>query len=165
MRLQEISRHCRYVDYMCRLLEPLERQHTIRHCVKHLKLIRKRYPFETIAFSGNSGALIAPTIADRIQCGLTLVRKPGVASHSALEAEGCVNLPYIILDDLINTGETINRIRTALRPELCVGIFLYEEPVDEEYMHHAEHNWKGVSFTFTERVFANSIRETSRGRN
>lgn len=93
--------------------------------------------FNAIAFTGMSGALIAPAVAFKLNRGLILIRKGRLSQcHSRLRVEGDINCnSYIILDDFIATGDTIKRIAKYVnecngarpgrpRPKL-VGIYEY----------------------------------------
>jgi adenine/guanine phosphoribosyltransferase-like PRPP-binding protein len=88
--------------------------------------------FDTIAFSGVSGALIAPLIADRLGKHLTVIRKrpEQERAHSSRPCEGWCDpqAKYIIVDDFLDTGATVRRIWRAMcdrNAGHCVGIFLY----------------------------------------
>lgn len=94
--------------------------------------------FDAIAFSGMSGALVAPAVAMALQKPMILARKSTDDSHAgrgvvegALEAN-----TYIIIDDFMSSGDTIRRIHDSvtaaaathhIHPHkiICVGIYLY----------------------------------------
>ena len=86
--------------------------------------------FDAVAFTGMSGALIAPSVADRLDKNLLMVRKDDCSSHSAqyygeylegdLEAK-----KYIIIDDLISSGTTLEKMIKKLGKRKIVGIFFY----------------------------------------
>ena len=87
--------------------------------------------FESIAFRGMSWTLVAPTIAFRLKKNPVLIRKECDGSHSgrSIEAEGDI-VDYIIIDDLIESGDTMKKIIEAMNgrgitPDHCKGIFLY----------------------------------------
>jgi hypothetical protein len=111
---------------------------TIKKLVKDTKL-----DFDTIVFRGMSGALLAPLVAQTLKKELLMVRKDD-GTHSSYKVEGnLATKRYIILDDLICTGETLKHIFSTLhregvsqvegssRPQFdlrnaeCVGIVLY----------------------------------------
>ena len=104
----------------------------------------KEIEFDTIVFRGMSGAILAPLVAAKLGKELLMVRKED-NSHSSYIVEGNIaTRKYIILDDLISTGETILSIFKALfkegarqeqfcqnpeydlRTASCEGIILYE---------------------------------------
>jgi hypothetical protein len=65
----------------------------------------------------------------RLRKDLIIVRKPSEKAHSPLEVEGVVSDSYLIIDDQIATGQTINAITTAIsawhEPSKLAGIYLY----------------------------------------
>ena len=87
--------------------------------------------FDSIAFRGMSGALLAPTVASLLEKPLLLVRKGKTSRHSKRSVEGYIGkgCSYIIIDDFIFSGETVKEIQQEINDECddteCVGIFLY----------------------------------------
>jgi adenine/guanine phosphoribosyltransferase-like PRPP-binding protein len=100
--------------------------------------------FDFIAFRGYSGALVASLVASSLSKPLSLVRKRGDRSHSTyghdcgeyveydnslIDTFLCKGR-YIIIDDFIDTGKTLLKIKKAIDNEsannvVCVGVFLY----------------------------------------
>lgn len=83
--------------------------------------------FDSIAFTGMSGASLAIIIAHSLNKELIMVRKPGCKSHSSCTVEGyAASKKYIIIDDVISTGYTAKRIQkkihTVLPKTKCIGI-------------------------------------------
>ena len=65
------------------------------------------YQFDTFAFRGNSGALMAPILAHKMGKELIMVRKPDIECVSTLPVEGFSRAQrYVLVDDLISTGRT-----------------------------------------------------------
>jgi adenine/guanine phosphoribosyltransferase-like PRPP-binding protein len=101
------------IDYVCRQLEKID-------C-------------DAIAFSGMSGALIAPIIAYKTGKNIILVRKSKDDSHSSykIEASSTKCKKYVIIDDLISTGTTVEFIIRKMwkdytfQNSVCVGVILY----------------------------------------
>lgn len=87
--------------------------------------------FDYLAISGFSGALVAPIVADKLKKQIVLVRKGGDSSHSAnLNVEGPTEGRYIIFDDFIATGHTVNYIKNMITsiPEInleYIGFYMY----------------------------------------
>jgi adenine/guanine phosphoribosyltransferase-like PRPP-binding protein len=85
--------------------------------------------FDTIAFSGFSGALFGPTLGMALNKYIAYVRPSGYDNcHSIYSVEGpSREAMYIIVDDLVDTGNTLRRIITKMaeREGTCVGIFFY----------------------------------------
>ena len=101
----------------------------------------KNVEFDSIAFSGVSGALVAPIVAQKLGKGLILVRK-GERNHSAYSVEGhylYTKQRIVILDDFAHRGHTIRRIVRQIKsfidnPEF-VAVCFYGDPYrrNEEY--------------------------------
>jgi orotate phosphoribosyltransferase-like protein len=104
--------------------------------VKVLSSFYKKHKFDAIAFSGVSGSPLGGAISYALGVPMINVRKKGDPNHSYCNVIGNVNGPYVIVDDLIETGCTMNRIvkqitRVAKGDTKCdnvrpIGIFLYE---------------------------------------
>jgi hypothetical protein len=98
--------------------------------------------FDTIVFRGMSGALVVPSVADKLGKGMLMIRKQD-GNHSMYGIEGNVALEsYVIIDDLIASGGTLNSIMDGvdqglttlatdnelpLRLAKCKAIFLYHD--------------------------------------
>ena len=87
--------------------------------------------FDAIAFSGMSGALIAPCVALRMNKEMIMVRKPTATgardSHSDHWIEGDIAARnYIIVDDFIESGRTrdyiIRKLEEASPGINCLGV-------------------------------------------
>lgn len=73
--------------------------------------------FDAIAFMGNSGALLAAPLALTLDKPMILVRKPFKKEecHSDYICEGFrVAKSYIIVDDFVQTGTTVNYIKDKI---------------------------------------------------
>lgn len=145
-------------DYLDPCLDPNDRRKLISCTVQ--TLLPHRLEFDTIAFRGMSGALIAPEIAQYLQKPLLLVRK-GENKHSCFEVEGNIHTErYLIVDDFISSGNTIKEIRLKIEeaqrnlgisPQgICWGIALYKKTRDED----TEKYYRGL--TGIERIFLTS---------
>lgn len=112
--------------YISPLFCQKDRRKIIKHCVKTLRPIADT--FDVIAIQGYSMALIAPMIADRLGKQIVLVRKKGESSHSSRVIEGLYgkSFNYIIIDDLVASGNTISNLTYSISVYgTCVGIYLY----------------------------------------
>lgn len=96
-----------------------------------------RVKFDAIAFRGLSGALVAPSIAIMMNKHLLAVRKTGDTDHSKYRVEGYMGCPYIIVDDLIESGETMETIIDAVGsfPE---AIFLWNTSKETPFNYQAK---------------------------
>lgn len=88
--------------------------------------------FDSIAFRGMSGAVIAGALAVRLKKPLILVRKPYDVTHSCFQVEGNKAVRrYLIVDDFICSGETVGAIKKAIEsfaPEAeCIGVFQFQD--------------------------------------
>lgn len=120
------------------LLDPVERKYTIDKCILDLKAHVDK--FDAIAVMGYSMAFIAPCVADALHKHLILVRKPNEFSHSNYAVEGTMCKKYIIIDDLVCSGETIETIKQKMGDFFycnakLVGIYLYQ-PQHSSYRTH-----------------------------
>jgi adenine/guanine phosphoribosyltransferase-like PRPP-binding protein len=86
-----------------------------------------KHKFDSIAFRGMSGALIATPVSLALNKPLILIRKEEDVTHSSFKVEGnkaCKR--YVILDDFISSGETYKAIVTAVSifaPKAkCIGL-------------------------------------------
>ena len=89
--------------------------------------------FDAIAFTGVSGALVAPAVAAALGKSLIVVRKKAEATstHSTFSVEGPRNpVRFIVIDDFISTGKTMDTVITKVHDDLnplsqCVGYIEY----------------------------------------
>jgi hypothetical protein len=74
--------------------------------------------FDTLAFIGNSGAVLAPILSYELQKELLMVRKSGGndGSNSGMWVEGnLLAKRVVVVDDLICSGRTMGQMMHALR--------------------------------------------------
>jgi len=94
---------------------------------------RSKVDFNTIAFTGFSGAMVVPMLCVMLNKYPFVVRKADEHAHSYLKVEGPTgaDINYIIVDDLMSTGTTVHYVLetiAAKRSEAkCVGLFLYNQ--------------------------------------
>lgn len=110
---------------------------------KIVQMIRRSgVQFDTIVFRGMSGCLIGPSVADILNKPFLMVRKENDGSHSSHDCEGHADInKFIIIDDLICSGATIDSINRTFASEMpdkaqsanCVAIFLYNQSYAEMY--------------------------------
>lgn len=94
------------------------------------RLSNLRNDFDSIAFSGMSGAFVGVAVAHRMGKIPVLVRKQGDNSHDYERMVISTEPPdrYIILDDFICSGATVKYIHSCLKEyplTQCVGVFEY----------------------------------------
>ena len=92
-------------DHTTLLLNPKIRNKFIAQSIKDLtKHINK---FDSIVCCGVSGLLVVPTISEIIKKNIVVVRKENEKRYSPFQYEGVVPSNYIIIDDLICSGDTV----------------------------------------------------------
>jgi adenine/guanine phosphoribosyltransferase-like PRPP-binding protein len=74
--------------------------------------------FDAIAVCGYSGAIAGSILAYAMNKNLVIVRKESEDCHSPLTREGVMCGDYIIVDDLVNSGSTIEKIVNEV-DDLC----------------------------------------------
>lgn len=93
--------------------------------------------FDTIIGTGMSGSLIVPRIGEMLGIHWAIVRKPHVDSHSNNRIEGDIGELWIFVDDLIDSGRTLDRVERTVR-SVCteryhytkyVGAYCYQQGV------------------------------------
>lgn len=117
-------------EYLREVFDPKELPKTIEYAERSIARFAKTTPFDTIAFMGVSGAALAFSLSVRLQKSLLCVRKKEARAHSKLDIEGNhASKRYIIVDDFIDSGRTIDRIRSRISAKIdqieLVGIYLY----------------------------------------
>lgn len=121
-------------SYFEDLMRTDRRNQFIKNAVSVLKKWKKKNHFDAIAFRGMSGAIIAPVIAYEMNLPVIVIRKEYDDTHDFRRVFGFVEprhhtVKYIIIDDFIETGNTVNEIvkgvSEAVKDSELVGIFLY----------------------------------------
>ena len=111
----------------------------IPRAIKKLRAIKRRHPFDAIAFTGSSGAALAYPLSYLMKLPLIHVRK-GPSHYSGGKVEGTISSKrYVIVDDFIETGASIRRVLKAIDSELDaakpVAILLYSSTRMLEFDH------------------------------
>ncbi|NDB60499.1 phosphoribosyltransferase [bacterium] len=93
------------------------------------KLRKIKDSFDSIACSGTSGLMVVPQIAELLDKHIVIVRKNDERSYSDFRIEGVSPFRYIIIDDLICSGNTIRHIKRSIKEEhsrsSCIGVYCY----------------------------------------
>lgn len=129
-------------NHFSQILSRLSADMIISECCGLLKVYEeeRELKYDTLAFCGLSGAVLAPIIAHRLGKDLLLVRKHGGKDDSAsgreFPVEGNVGAERIVVvDDLIYTGATMSNIVRGIRKHTeakIVGLLLYADDLGEE---------------------------------
>ena len=118
-----------HAEYLMRVFKPGELRKTVDRVAWFIQASEVDYGF--IAYSGQSGATMAAAVAYKLDKPLVCVRKPSDKNHSELPIEYDSTLvckPYIIIDDLIASGNTCRFITSEIAKYMhsrCAAIFLY----------------------------------------
>ncbi len=122
-------------------LNPKVLKTIVNRVSKKLKTLKKKLKFDTIVIRGNSGTLVGYPVSIMTGIPVVLVRKDKESSHGdSIEGSGNM-VKYIILDDFIFSGGTVDityhRIQTHAKDRQhadvkCVGIALYANDTDKK---------------------------------
>lgn len=94
----------------------------------------KEVEFDTMVGTGLSGTLVVPTLARAFGTLWAIVRKEH-SPHSYGLIEGEIGQKWLMVDDFVDTGETVRRVQRAINEEFLrfpdistqyVGIYQYE---------------------------------------
>ena len=116
-----------------------DREKVIRRAsayVEHLQTTDQLPKKLSIAFRGMSGAVVAPVLAYICDLGLIVVRKENDSSHSTRRVEGELAHDYIIVDDFISAGYTVDAIINAISKVSevrCLGVMTYSRDYEMTY--------------------------------
>jgi hypoxanthine phosphoribosyltransferase len=107
--------------------------------------LKEKYPeIEALAACGHSGLMLVGAVSYALNMPQIAVRKSADTEHDCYLADGWMGCRgYLVVDDLINSGDTIRRIRNHIRdtseyfdrkPKM-VGVLLYMgySPDNEKY--------------------------------
>lgn len=90
--------------YLSKFLHPPTLKILVRRAIKQIPPVK----YDSVAFRGMSGAMIAPLLATKLNKNLIMVRKETEISHSCHLVEGFQkSKSYIIVDDFIESGKTV----------------------------------------------------------
>jgi hypothetical protein len=119
-----ISSHASYLSNLFE--DPAGTVRRFRAKVRHVD-------FDTLVGTGLSGALAAQLLAQSVSCHFAVVRKSGESTHSNNTVEGVIGKRWLFVDDLVASGETRSRVKTAMQSfceihgfeSVYVGDYLY----------------------------------------
>src|SRR5579885_145290 len=110
--------HVIRTDYLDRVYRVNQFTKTVEKAAKTLRSFRRKHPFDAIAFTGTSGAAIAYPLSYLLGVPLICVRKSTRDNHFGYKIEGCMTAEnYIIVDDFIESGSTVNKVRKSINDE------------------------------------------------
>lgn len=102
---------------------------TIRKLTTKMRTFNKKHKFDTIVGTGLSGLLVLTPLALALRKHFLAIRREKEACHEYSHVGYASTRKYVIVDDLIASGNTIDRIITLAEKDnnkaKLVGIFLY----------------------------------------
>jgi adenine/guanine phosphoribosyltransferase-like PRPP-binding protein len=114
-------------SHTCRVLNHKARNKIIIKAICDLRKTKDQ--FDSIACCGVSGLLVVSQIAELLNKHIVIVRKPNDKSYSDFPLEGVTPFRYVIIDDLICSGNTIRHIKNTIYEDCpksrCVGVYCY----------------------------------------
>jgi adenine/guanine phosphoribosyltransferase-like PRPP-binding protein len=114
-------------SHTCHVLNHKERNKIIIKAVCNLRKISDS--FDSIACCGVSGLMVVPQVAELLNKHIVIIRKKDEQCYSEFSIEGVSPFRYIILDDLICSGNTVRRIQRTISSEhpraKCLGLYCY----------------------------------------
>lgn len=113
-------------SHTCHVLNHKIRNKIIIKAVCDLRKIQDS--FDAIVCCGVSGLMVVPQIAEILGKNILVVRKDEKC-YSKFRTEGVAPFQYVVVDDLICSGETIRRIKNTIKDEypraVCKGVYCY----------------------------------------
>ena len=113
-------------SHTSRILSHKYRNQMIMSSYSALKSMSIKY--DAIACCGTSGLMVVPQIAELLKKNIIVVRKE-LNGYSDFMVEGAISYRYIIIDDLICSGETVRHIIYNIKEEIpkakCIGVWSY----------------------------------------
>lgn len=121
--------------YLQSVFHPVDRPETVKLTLAKAEELIRKYEYDTIAFTGTSGAAMGYILGHLMSLPIIFIRKEKEESHYAdylNKFEGNKNTKrYLIVDDFICTGKTIVKIHDTIKftapRSVCVGILTYAQ--------------------------------------
>ncbi len=131
--------------YLTPVFDPKMFPRTVNQTVAEAERLKAAHDFDTIAFCGMSGAAMAFLLSHQLRVPLLCVRKKNESSHyrsqmSSTLIEGNLDCQrYLLLDDFISSGDTVNHIIDSISKEVpgakCVAMLMYAAYDNSTYQH------------------------------
>jgi len=93
--------------------------------------------FDTVVVTGTSGLIMGPHLARTHRKGLLVVRKPNDNSHSVSRLTGHHGKRLFLVDDVVETGETVSRVLRTVEEHwrydekpMWAGAFFWSQDTD-----------------------------------
>lgn len=120
-------------DYLNQVYNLSEFVQTVKKTVAKARELKQHYEFDSIAFTGTSGAAMSYILSAELGVHLICIRKETdnshyVKGHGLLEGN-LSSKRYLFVDDFISSGSTFKRVRdllvTMMPKATCVGGLMY----------------------------------------
>ena len=138
----------------------------VEKLVRMLKNKKFADKFDGIAVSGYSMSLLSPIVAYKLGKDVCVVPKDNERRNSGWKAEGKHSMRWLVIDDLVCSGRTLERINHAVKDidgEIA-GVILWHSTSDEftvsySYLDENDNIWKDVEFPLWSSFHAQNIME------
>lgn len=114
-------------SHTCRVLNHRARNKIIIKAVCNLRKIANE--FDSIVCCGISGLMVVPQIAELLDKHIVVIRKDNDKCYSEFPMEGVTPFRYVIVDDLVCSGDTIKHMMSTIYEDCpkarCVGVYCY----------------------------------------
>lgn len=167
-------------DYLGAVFDVTRFQETVRRMIAKAGDIKTRYNFDSIAFTGTSGASVGFLMANHFGVDPLCIRKGNDSSHY-VAGHGNDRKPilegnrrarrYLIVDDFVGSGQTLKSIIRCLNDvgaksrclKCCVGVLVFDGSYKEfESITIDEHEIKLPYWSVSDRALEDSKQETFR---
>lgn len=124
-------------DYLENIFVPELFQQLVPRAIQKARSIHVEHPYDAIAFTGTSGCSIGFILGYTLNIPIICIRKPDQESHykswscEEIRSFEGFNAPqrYLIVDDGICSGKTVERIMTAINNSCgkcrCVAMLMF----------------------------------------
>lgn len=123
-------------DYLNQVYNLSEFVHTVKQTIAKAREVMVHTPFDSIAFTGTSGAAMAYILSSELGVHLICIRKETdnshyVRGHGLLEGNVSAKR-YLFVDDFISSGSTFRTVREIIASKMptakCIGGLMYAAP-------------------------------------
>jgi adenine/guanine phosphoribosyltransferase-like PRPP-binding protein len=122
-------------SYLSPIFNPDSLKITVDSLVRQTILLKEKYGFDTIVFSGTSGTSMGFLLSHLLDIPVLCIRKKNDSSHYSNwrgPLEGNIGLErYLIVDDFISSGDTVRYIMDEIHREVpkakCVALLMYTQ--------------------------------------
>lgn len=121
------GKYIKGASHTCHVLNHKTRTKIIIKAVCDLRKISNQ--FDSIACCGTSGLMVVPQVAELLNKHIIVIRKKNDKCYSEFAIEGVAPFRYIILDDLICSGDTLRHIERTIHNDYprakALGLYCY----------------------------------------